>query len=211
MESIFNVVFKKIIDLLGSELGSKLFRRKDKFLGKLLDLYHQLKLLDSSISHLASSLKWVLDDIEHNRLYYDEVCGTLNDIRDILGVIGEDLEALAPGLEIYAVDAVKAIESLKQIEDFYVNEAIPNDLVNLLPLCTVGRTNGRSGLPCSSQLTGMQLKHHVVSRTSSGRITLWRSSRKTLPNKANSADPLGLPFTHKSTRIYTPAHQVSIT
>jgi len=130
MEGIFMVIFKKIADLLGEPLKPLLLKRRDKFLDAMLDLHLRLKQLDSAITILAATLDWVLEDIEHHSASYRTVTRSLRQIRALLVAIRTDMETLAPGLAIYAEDIVSSIDKLTLIEDFYVNRAIPNDLVN---------------------------------------------------------------------------------
>jgi len=130
MEGIFMVIFKKIVDLLGEPLKPLLLKRRDKFLEAMLDLHLRLKQLDSEITDLAEALDWVLEDIEHHSASYLTVTRSLRQIRTLLEAIRTDMEALAPGFVIYAEDIVSSIDQLTLIEDFYVNRAIPDDLVN---------------------------------------------------------------------------------
>lgn len=131
MEGIFVIIFKKVVDLLSEPLKPLLLKRRDRFLEALLDLHLQLKKLDDAISVLAERLDWVLKDLKTHTLSYHVVNEALHEIRTILLAIRADAASLSPGLEIYAEQILKSIAELTQIEDFYVNRSIPNDLVNL--------------------------------------------------------------------------------
>jgi hypothetical protein len=140
MTGVFEIVLKKLIDLVGDLLKGHLPKPTDKSLKSLGQLHYQLKIFASDIERLIASLEFILADIEHNEVTYGEFNFILYDIRHHLDNLKQTLCDLGTGLEIYASETSAGIDKLIRVEDFYLNEEIPEDIINwVAPMNTRGQ------------------------------------------------------------------------
>jgi hypothetical protein len=152
---IFTIIFKTIVELLAEPLKKRLGQRKDVWLPSLLQLFHHLKRLGLAIESLEVALDVAIADLvkcksallsagqrdktelppelselRDRRIDYGTMNGLLREIGETVQLLRHDLATVTPGLEIYAEQIAKAIDNLVTIEDFYVNKALPEDIIN---------------------------------------------------------------------------------
>src|SRR5436190_740153 len=130
MNGVFEIILKKVIDIVGERLKSLFFAPKEKTLEHLMEVHFDLKMLEADIQKIVISLEFILEDFGRNEVSYGEFNMILQNLHRRLRMLNYHLREIQPGLEIYARDALSAIEDLCRAYDFYVNRQIPEDIMN---------------------------------------------------------------------------------